>query len=425
MKKRPRDSDPAAVDFEKRRRHAGLGALSRFPALRLAEGSFAVPETVRMGTGLLPVADADAPVVEESGARTIDKLTYVLCTERLPGSAGGDRRLGAGILQFRRKQTLAACLDRLQSLVPPGNDAARRLVRSQAFLRVLATQRLRQLLQPPDPHPAPSGPLESDDDADTPLVDPQRAAAAGGPQTRPLRLSPGKAYPWLGEVEALTGASFEVAAAAPDVSRDIFFPAAPGTAAQATLVQFSCAEAPAAEEKPGQNAGGAGIGEGEPDAPASVVVPLGFVSVAGRSGDTPPAARSSPIVAKAPRNSVPQPALRAKLRPHAKCIVHHPNDTLCHDMMLPTLTIGRDPTTPLTLDISTPSAVPKRISRKHALLAAHPSGIIILPLGLNSFDISVGGEETQTLSTSSHPLIVRQRAVITVVDVTIVLIPGC
>ncbi|KAJ9451718.1 hypothetical protein DIPPA_31171 [Diplonema papillatum] len=102
MKKRPRDSDAAAVDFEKRRRHAGLGALSRFPALRLAEGSFAVPETVRMGTGLLPVADADAPVVEESGARTIDKLTYVLCTKRLPGSAGGDRRLGAGILHFRR-----------------------------------------------------------------------------------------------------------------------------------------------------------------------------------------------------------------------------------------------------------------------------------------------------------------------------------
>ena len=121
--------------------------------------------------------------------------------------------------------------------------------------------------------------------------------------------------------------------------------------------------------------------------------------------------------------------LRTGLHPYATITVHSDTeeDPVPIKIMLPQVYIGRFSSVdenPSEIDISSYSKTPKLISRQHFQVVSEASGLRLTPLGLNSIEVSVGDQETRWISANTPPLLVTQRAVITIADVTMVVVPG-
>eukprot|EP01060_Flectonema_neradi_P015673 TRINITY_DN2231_c0_g2_i1.p1 TRINITY_DN2231_c0_g2~~TRINITY_DN2231_c0_g2_i1.p1 ORF type:complete len:322 (+),score=55.22 TRINITY_DN2231_c0_g2_i1:56-1021(+) len=120
--------------------------------------------------------------------------------------------------------------------------------------------------------------------------------------------------------------------------------------------------------------------------------------------------------------------LRPGLQPYATITVHSDDgDKLVPlRVMLPQVYVGRfgGGGSPSEIDVSAYSKNPKLISRKHLQLVSEASGIRITPLGLNSIEVSVGDQEPRWISANTPPLLLTQRSVITIADVTMVVVPG-
>eukprot|EP01063_Lacrimia_lanifica_P029156 TRINITY_DN439_c1_g2_i2.p1 TRINITY_DN439_c1_g2~~TRINITY_DN439_c1_g2_i2.p1 ORF type:complete len:448 (+),score=55.78 TRINITY_DN439_c1_g2_i2:64-1407(+) len=163
-------------------------------------------------------------------------------------------------------------------------------------------------------------------------------------------------------------------------------------------------------------------GEGTPRADGSLMVHLGL-KVAPRCGSTPPAG-TPPVTPVQSAAHAPASQLPKRLRPYGKIVILDPSASHDIPILLPVVELGRPAhPSPSRFDIAQYSSAPKQISRCHAVLVAEPAGMRVVPLGRNAIEVSVDND-IRMLSPNAAPLLVTQRAHITVGDVTMVLIPA-